>query len=63
MNRRVVRTYSFSANEVAEALIAWMKSKDMPTPMYVGNAGTTTWDLGKAGVRVEWTDEDAIDLQ
>lgn len=62
MNRRIVRTYSFTAAEVGEAMILWMKSKDLPTPMYVGNAGTTTWALASSGVRVEWTDEDQVEV-
>lgn len=60
MNRKIVRTYFFTNNEVHEAIVAMLKAKDMPIPQYVGNAGTTKWTDEPKGVRVEWIDEDDV---
>jgi hypothetical protein len=64
MNRKIIRTYTWSKNEVAEALIAQLKARDVPSPQYVGNAGTTKWTpMADGSMSVEWTDEDKTDLQ
>lgn len=64
MNRRISRTYTWTKNEVAEALVAQLRAKDIPAPQYVGNAGTTKWTPSPDGsMTVEWTDEDTADVQ
>ncbi len=60
MERRIVRSYSFTDRDVREALIAWLKAKDMPAPIYVGDADTTKWKTEPAGISVEWTEQDEI---
>src|SRR4051812_8383411 len=40
MIRKIVRTYTWNKNEVAEALIAQLNFKDVPAPVYCGNAGS-----------------------
>lgn len=63
MNRRIFRTYTWSKNEVAEALCAQLRAKDIPAPTYVGNAGTTRWTpMPDGSMTVEWTDEDTADV-
>jgi len=58
MVRRIDRSYTFTEREVAEALIAWLKSKDMPAPQYVADTPCTKWRrLDGGGLSVEWTDE------
>lgn len=64
MNRKIIRTYTWSKNEVAEALVAQLKARDVPAPTYVGNAGTTKWTpMADGSITVEWTDQDTTDLQ
>jgi hypothetical protein len=60
MERKIVRTYAFSDQEVNEALIAWLKSKDIQAPSYVGNTPCTKWIKEPKGIRVEWTDADEM---
>lgn len=62
MNRRVVRSYFFTDNEVNSALIDMLKAKDIPAPDYVGNAGTTKWTKEPNGIRVEWIAEDKVEV-
>lgn len=60
MERKIVRTYAFSDREVNEALIAFLKAKDMQAPSYVADTPTTKWIKEPMGIRVEWTDEDEM---
>ena len=62
MMRKLVRTYSFSDREIREALIQALNRKDRPAPQYVGDTPTCKWIKEEAGLTVEWTDEDEIDL-
>lgn len=62
MNRKIARSYFFSDNEINNILVAHLKTKDIPAPEYVGNAGTTQWTKEKNGVRVEWTDSDDVEI-
>jgi hypothetical protein len=63
MIRKIARTYTWTNKEVAEALIAQLRAKDIPTPQYVGNAGTTKWTpMADGSMTVEWTDEDTADV-
>jgi len=60
MQRKIVRNYFFSDNEINNALLAMLKVRDMPAPDYAGNAGTTRWTKEPNGVRVEWVDEEDV---
>lgn len=61
MNRSIRREYVFSQREVHEALIAWMKSKDLQAPDYVGNTPCTSWIREDESLRVVWIVEDKLD--
>jgi DNA-binding beta-propeller fold protein YncE len=62
MTRTITRSYAFSQSDVREALIAWMKSKDLQAPMYVGDTPSgTTWTVTEdGGHTVTWIDEDEV---
>lgn len=63
MMRTVVRTYTWDKREVAEALIAQLKAKDIPAPGYVGDTKDTKWTTDSAGgITVEWTDAGEVDV-
>jgi hypothetical protein len=62
MMRKLVGTYSFSDREIREALIKSLKANDRPAPQYVGDTPTCKWTKEVAGLTVEWTDEDEMDL-
>jgi hypothetical protein len=49
-----------STREIREAILAWLKARDMPSPGYVGDTDTVRWTDEPAGVRVEWTEQDEI---
>lgn len=62
MTRTITRSYDFDVRDVREALIAWLRSKDMQAPKYVGNTDDTKWTVGTDGSqRVEWTEQDKVD--
>lgn len=64
MIRKIVRTYTWNKNEVAEALISQLNAKDVPAPVYCGNAGSTKWTpMADGSMTVEWTDLDDTDKQ
>lgn len=64
MNRSIKRDYSFTQREVREILLWWMQSKDLQRPKYIGDTDTTCWSMtDDGGVRVEWTDDDQVDLE
>lgn len=63
MIRKIARSYTWSRQEVAEALCAQLRAKDIPAPMYVGNAGGTKWTpMADGSMTVEWTDEDKAEV-
>jgi hypothetical protein len=62
MVRKIERTYSLSDREVNEAILAWLKAKDMPVPGYVGDTPTCKWIKEPSGIRIEWTDEGNVEL-
>ena len=63
MTRTIQRTYELSRSEVREAIIALMKSKGMPTPSYVGNTDTCTWeDKLDGSVVIVWSETDDLAL-
>ncbi len=60
MTREIVRTYTFTARDVREALCEWVRAKSLPVPQYVGNAGTTRWREDNGNVIVEWSEKDEV---
>ena len=60
MQRKIVRSYSMHDRDVHEAIIAWLKSRDMPAPQYVADTPCTKWIKEPAGLTIEWTVEDEI---
>lgn len=61
IERSVVRSYSLPIREVREAVIAYLKAKDMPTPKYVGDTPDCKWtNTLDGGVAVEWTEKDEM---
>lgn len=62
MNRQINRSYFFTDRDVNEALIHWIKTRDLPQPEYIGNAGKTKWTKESGGVRVEWSEEDEVEV-
>ena len=60
MERRIDRSYAFSDREIREALVAWLKSKDLQAPQYVGDTPDTKWIKEPAGIRVEWSEKDEL---
>jgi hypothetical protein len=60
--RRIERSYSLSDRDVYEAIVHWLKSKDMIAPRYVGDTPCTKWIKEPTGIRVEWAEEDEIDV-
>lgn len=61
MKRRIHRSYFFADSEVNEAIVAYLRAKDLPCPEYVGNAGTTKWSKSDKGLTVEWVEEGEVD--
>lgn len=62
MMRTIVRTYTWDPREVAEALIAQLRAKDIPPPDFVADTNDTKWTMGSDGVTVEWTDAGKVDV-
>lgn len=61
MKRTIQRSYEIAQHDINEAIIQWLRMKDMPVPMYVGNAGNTKWTPQPNGMKIEWTEEDETD--
>jgi hypothetical protein len=57
MVRTVQRRYVLDDRDVHEAILAYLKAKDIVTPEYVGNTPTCQWDWGEDTITVSWTDE------
>lgn len=62
MVRKIERSYAFSDREIREALLAWLKVKDIPAPQYIGDTPNCKWIKEDAGLRVEWTEEGEIEM-
>lgn len=60
MKRRIERSYIFSEVDIREAIIAWLNSKDLPSPGYVGDTDTVQWVEEPDGLRVVWVEHDDI---
>lgn len=56
MKRTVTRVYLLDERDVCEAIVAWMKAKDLPAPMYVATtpAAGVTWTHQPLDVKIEW---------
>lgn len=61
MKRKIERSYSLDQREIREAILAWIKAKDLPSPSYVGNTPTCTWYDEDGGVRIEWMEEGEVE--
>lgn len=58
MKRNIERTYSLSRAEVHEAVVAWLKSKNVPAPDYIGNTPTCQWsDENEGELKVNWIEQ------
>ena len=53
MNTTVHRHYEFSPNDIREALIEWLRVKDMQYPD--GNETTFTYKLTEDGASLSWS--------
>ena len=62
MVRKIERSYAFSDREIREALLGWLRAKNIPSPTYVGDTPDCKWIKEEGGLRVEWTEEDEIEL-
>lgn len=64
MHRKIDRSYTLHRTEVREAILAWLKAKDLQRPDYIGDTPTCRWiDLpADGGVRIEWTEEGSVDV-
>ena len=61
IERSIIRTYSLPIREVHEAVIVYLKAKDMPAPSYVADTPDTKWSATPdGGVKVEWTETNEI---
>ncbi len=57
MKRMIRRSYELDEREVCEAIVAWLKAQDLPTPQYIATAGRTTWTHQPLDVKIEWEEE------
>jgi hypothetical protein len=54
MTREITRRYSITGDEVREAVLLWLRQRDMPAP---GDGVDETWKWTDHGaVTLEWTD-------
>jgi len=60
MERCIVRSYSIPTREIREAIVAYLKAKNMPAPAYVADTPNCKWTDLPAGVKVEWTEQDEM---
>jgi hypothetical protein len=63
VDRHITRTYVFSEREIAEALIAALKAKDIPAPPVANNTPTCRWEKQDGGLAVTWTSEDGFNIE
>ena len=61
MKRTIQRSYEIHQRDVHEAVLAWLRSKDMPVPTYIGDTPTCKWIVVPNGLKIEWTEEDETD--
>jgi hypothetical protein len=60
MTRKIERTYTLTERDVREAILAWLKSKDLPAPDYVGNTDTVEWATDNGNTVLRWFEQDEI---
>ena len=61
IERNIARSYSLPIREVREAICTYLKAKDLPVPMYVGDTPDCKWSATPdGGVKVEWTEKDEL---
>lgn len=62
MKRKIDRRYEIDGRDVREAVLQWLRMKDMQVPSYVANTPTCKYTHGGDGsVVIEWTEEGAVD--
>lgn len=63
MNRKIVRKYEIDGQDVREAILMWLRGKDMQAPQYIGNvAGQCNYTHADNGsVVIEWTEEGPVE--
>lgn len=58
MKRKVVRRYEIDGQDVREAILMWLRSKDTPVPQYIGDTPTCKYTHAVDGaVVIDWTEE------
>ncbi len=60
MQKKVTRSYELHDRDIREAIIAWLRAKDLPAPIYVGDTPDCKWIKRVEGIGVEWTEEAEI---
>lgn len=62
MKRAIARDYTLDKRDVREAIVAWIKSKGLPTPGYLDNTPSTSWeDLPDGSVKIRWSEDDDVE--
>lgn len=59
MERKIDRSYAFSEREIREALLAWLKAKDLPAPAGAYE-NQVTWTQEPRGLRLAWSEQDEM---
>jgi len=57
MKRSINRVYELDERDVCEAIVAYLKAKDLPAPQYVATTKDTIWTHQPLAVKIEWTEE------
>jgi hypothetical protein len=55
MDRSIDRRYRLNAEEVRDAILAWLRNQDIPTPLH---GEELSWTLDAHGATLEWTSDD-----
>jgi hypothetical protein len=62
VNRKIVRKYDIDGQDVREAILMWLRSKDMQVPQYIGNTPSCKYTHTDNGaVTIEWTEEGPVE--
>lgn len=54
MLRKITRTYTLSAEETTEAIVGWLKSRDIQYPKDMSGV---RYDIGPQGMILAWDEE------
>lgn len=57
MTRTIERTYELTERDVRDAILMWLRAKELQRPNYVGGTDTVTWH-GPGAATVRWVDTD-----